>query len=260
VNTLLERVRTGRPIHDTPVIDMHGHLGRYNFGIPELRVRSLVEEMDRMGVASILVSHMQAMGDETDRGNQEVLQAMRAYPGRIRGYVVVWPKGQPAVRQEVEDRFEDGFTGVKLHSGSGFFYGDAAYEPALEICNERRRPLLLHTWAEEETFEFVRDAATRYPDIAILLAHAAVQREDEYVALARDHEHVYLDPTMSSTPRGLWERLTDKLGPEKLVWGSDAWFFSATPQLGKLAGAEISEEAKRTILGGTATKILERAE
>jgi hypothetical protein len=253
-------VRAGKPIYDTPVIDMHGHLGRYNFGIPDLRVRGMVEEMDRMGVESIVVSHMQTMGNEAHRGNEEVLQAMRAYPGRIRGYVVVWPENSDTVRREVEARLEDGFAGVKLHSGNGFSYSDPAYEPVLEICNERRRPLLLHTWAEEETFEAVREIAERYPEIAILLAHAAVMREQDYVELARDYEQVYLDPTMSSTPRRLWERLVEAVGPEKLVWGSDAWFFSATPQLGKLAGAKISEEAKRTILGGTATKILDRAE
>ncbi len=191
------------------------------------------------------------------RGNEEVLQAMQAFPGRILGYVVLWPGERKTVKDETERRLAQGFIGVKLHNANGFSYLHPNYAPALEICHERRLPVLFHTWGKNGLDE-IRQLAETYPDAAFLLGHAGVMDEADYIALAEDFEHVYLDPTMSRTPRGLWERFVDAVGPEKLVWGTDALFFSPTPQLAKIAGAEISDEAKRIILSETPRKILGR--
>ena len=42
-------------------IDMHAHIGRYSHAIPDLSVASQVAVMDRLGVKSTTVSHMQCM-------------------------------------------------------------------------------------------------------------------------------------------------------------------------------------------------------
>jgi predicted TIM-barrel fold metal-dependent hydrolase len=158
----------------------------------------------------------------------------------------------------MELRVSQGFVGIKLHNANGFRYTDEGYAPALAIADERRMPVLLHTWGDAPTFDDVRVLAPRYPNIAWLLGHAGVLAEETYIALARECPNVYLDPTMSRTPRGLWERLVAAVGAEKLTWGSDAIFYSMTPHPGKVAGAKIPEEAKRQILGGNARRLLGR--
>lgn len=258
MNALLQQVRAGRPITAMSVIDMHGHLGRFGFGIPDVTAASLVATMDRTGVDIAVVTHIQTIGGDVRRGNDEVAEAMRTFPGRILGYVVLWPgDGGRTVARETEDRLENGFIGVKLHSGNGFSYTHPAYAPAFEICNERHLPILLHTWGRDGLVD-IRRLAETYPDAALLLGHAGVLDEADYIGMARDFEHVYLDPTMSRTPRGLWERLVEAVGPGKLVWGTDALFFSPTPHLAKIAAAQIGEDARRAILWDTPRRILHR--
>lgn len=260
MSTLWELVRAGQPLADIEIIDVHGHMGRCLVPSCDLTVTSHVKVMDRLGVNCALVSHTHCMSWDTAEGNDAVLQAMQAFPGRLLGYVCLWPGDADAVRRETELRLRQGFVGIKVHNANGFRYTDAGYEPAYALANERRLPVLMHSWGDEPTFEDVQTLAPRYPDAVFLMTHAAVLAEEKYIALAREFPNVYLDPTISRTPRGLWERLVEAVGPEKLTWGSDASFYSMTPHIGKVAGARIPEEAKRLILGGNARRILERAQ
>jgi predicted TIM-barrel fold metal-dependent hydrolase len=215
--------------------------------------------MDAVGVAQSVCSTMSAWSPQAAAGNGEILDAMRAHPGRILGYVSVWPSDAAAVRQEIEKRLGQGFTGIKLHNANGFEYDDPAYEPAFAIAHERRLPVLLHTWGAEKTFKAVRALAPKCPDAALLLAHAGANGEEaKYIQSARDCPNVWLDPTLSTAPRGLFARFVEAVGADRVVWGSDALFFALTPQIGRVLGARIPDRDKRKILSGNARRILGR--
>jgi len=51
----------------------------------------------------------------------------------------------------------------------------------------------------------------------------------------------------------------DGVGPEKVIWGSDCYFFGETHQLGKVVGARILDEEKILILSGNAKRILAKS-
>ena len=87
MSTLLEKGRAGAPPDIDPFIDVHGHLGRFGFAIPDLSVEGVLRVMDRLGVQKILVSHMTCMSYEVAWGNDQIAQAIRRYPGRLEGYV-----------------------------------------------------------------------------------------------------------------------------------------------------------------------------
>ena len=129
------------------VIDMHGHLGRYAFAISDLSPQRLVESMDALGVRAIACSHMRCMSLDVEYGNAEILKAMQACPGRILGYISVYPFDAQRVRRSVRRWVAEGFIGAKLHNlhAEGFPYTDPAYEPAYEIADERGLVLLFHT-------------------------------------------------------------------------------------------------------------------
>lgn len=260
MSSVWERVRRGVPLADCDIIDMHGHIGRCTVPTADQSLETHIAAMDRMGVRAALISHVACLSWDVARGNEAVLEAMRAYPGRFLGYVGLWPCDAGTVRRETETRLAQGFTGIKLHRNNGFPYTDPAYAPAFALAHARALPVLLHTWGNDGSLDEARQLTARYPDAALLLAHAGVLDEDKFIAIARECPGVYLDPTISRTPRGLWERLVDAVGPERLVWGTDASFYSMTPHIGKVAAARISDEAKRLILGGNARRLLERAQ
>ena len=257
--SLLELGGEGRPLADLEVIDMHGHLGRCGFAIPDLSVEGMVAGMDRAGVRQILCSHMQSMGQETTRGNDEVLAAMRAFPGRILGYASAWPSDRASVRAEIERCLAAGFTGVKVHDSNGFAYTYEDYAPAFELADAHRRPVLLHVWGGDEQLAQAAELAGQYPGASFLLAHSGCRNVDGYLRAAREHANIYLDLALSSSPRGLVARLVEEAGADKVVWGSDAYFFSQGHQLGKVLGADLSDEVKAQVLSGNAKRILARA-
>ncbi|NQT88026.1 response regulator, partial [bacterium] len=149
----------------------------------------MVKVMDRVGVQSLVVSHMQCTATDVRQGNDEVLEATRAHPGRILGYAVIYPVSDAAVAAEMKRCVANGFVGLKLHSSNGFAYTESAYGPALSVANEHCMPVLLHTWGARNDFSTVRELAPRYPRAAFLMAHAgAANGAGECIKLARDQE------------------------------------------------------------------------
>ena len=258
MTSLLECGRLGKPLTGYDVIDAHAHLGRYDYAVSDFSAESVVAVMDRLGVGQIMFSSLECIGSHVREGNDEVLQAMRDFPGRVLGYVVVWPESPKAVRREVEERLAQGFVAIKFHIGNGFDYTDAAYAPAFEIANERRLPVLLHTYGAQAGLGQVPELAERYPEATFLLAHAGVGTIEEYTRVAREHEHVYLDLCTSMCPVGVVEQLVSDAPVEKILWGSDCQFLNLPHQLGKLQGADIPEEAKKQLLSTNARHILSR--
>lgn len=255
---LLERLRRGDNLRDLNIIDVHGHIGRINFTIPNIGLDALVAGMDRSGVTRVIVSHMRCMSGDCAWGNAEVLKAMREYSGRILGYLSFWPSDAQAVAAEVEKYRSAGFTGLKLHDANGFAYDNPAYEPAYEYANARRLPVLFHTWGGENEFKQIRAISRKYPELSLLLTHVGSMNEAGYIQIARDCANVHLELALSRSPRGLVARLVEALGADNVIWGSDVYFMDQASQLGKVAAACISEEDKLKILSGNARKILDR--
>src|SRR5438034_10811348 len=88
--------KVGQTQTDIELFDVQCGFGGMTPGDPKVvSVEELVTEMarprigavmDRVGVRSMICSHLQCMGADCARGHREVLAAMRAFPGRILGY------------------------------------------------------------------------------------------------------------------------------------------------------------------------------
>ncbi len=256
---LAATARQGVPLSAIEVIDMHAHLGPYAFSIPDTSAGSIVAGMDRTGITRTLASTMPRTSHAAAVcGNDLVLEAMHAYPARILGYMFLWPSSAGEVAAEAQRCVEAGFSGVKLHNVNGIAYTHPAYEPALALADHHRMPVLLHTWGKDADFAQCRDIAERFPGLRLLTAHTGCSNEEEYCRLALDYPNIYLELAMSLSPRGLVKRLVDRVGADRIVWGSDVCFINQAQQLGKVLGAHIPDEDKTKILGGNARHILDR--
>ena len=255
--TLREQALAGQPL-DIDIVDMHAHLGRYFFTVPDITPAHFVGKMDQLGIRQTICSSLRCMSRNMTIGNDEVLAAMTAFPGRILGYVVLFPGDAASVRNEVVRCLDAGFTGLKLHDSNGMRYDDPAYLPAYEIAHEKALPILYHTWGEKAQFEAISWAARKFPNASFLLAHSGSNNIDAYFKMAAEHDNVYLETCFSAAPQGLIETLVRTAGPQKVVWGSDCLFYGMTQQLGRVIGANISDEEKKQILGENACRILEK--
>jgi len=245
----------GRPLAIPGLTDLHAHLGRPGMAVPDCSAAGLVRVMDRIGVERAVCSPISCLTTCLRPGNRLLLTAMRDFPGRLLGYAALRPWSIEAVRDEARWALDAGFAGFKLFN-AGFSYRHPALEPAYRLAHERRRPLLFHTWGEQDVLDDVAAVARDFPGASVIVAHAGCSNEAGYIALARSAPNVFLDTVLSRVPRGLVERLVAAVGAERVVWGSDAVFISMTQQIGRVLGTALDDEAMRLILAGNAARLL----
>jgi hypothetical protein len=96
------------------------------------------------------------------------------------------------------------------------------------------------------------DALARdYPQVPILLGHAGnnLAGVAEAVEVCRHRDNVFLDLNYATIHYGVVEHLVDRVGVEKLVFGSDVSWNSLSYSLGMILFAKLSDENKEKILG-----------
>lgn len=247
---LIEYGRQGRKVDAFPIFDAHAHLPHY--GVPPLEEQ--VREMDRCGIDLVAVSSTLALGAQFERGNDEVSEAARRFPGRIVGYCHISAAYPEAMLPELERCFRNQvFRGIKLYQ-VGVPFDSPLFEPVWSFARERRAPVLAHTWGGAFTGFDV--AAEKHPEVIFLAGHAGSGfAYQAYINAARKTPNFYLDLTYSREHTNMIETFVAEVGPERIVWGSDAPTFSMAHQLGKILFARIPDEAKRKILGETQARL-----
>lgn len=245
-----------------PVIDMHGHLGPFrSIYLPEATLEAMLAGMDRNGIESIILSPHSALFGDTREGNAEMLEAVKACPGRVYGYCSVHP-GYPDEMQSELDRYlkEPGVVGVKIHPA---WHEDAVdgpkYAPLMKRLDAERGLLLSHTWGNDGTCgaRQMRIIAGKYPNIRLLLGHSCYGAWAEAIALAKEFPNVYLELTAAAHVYGLIEWMCREAGSQKVVYGTDYPRFDPAVYIGFVTFAHIDECDMRNILYNTARRLLD---
>ena len=250
---LIDYARAGARLDDIPVFDAHAHVGgRTMLDDPPVDVQ--VAEMERLGIDVAAVSSARALAGDIERGNDEVADAIRRFPGRFLGYAHVSGNYPETMIGELERCFAlDGFRGIKLYQ-VGPAYDDPVFDPVWAFAAERGAPVLAHTWGGDLT-GFDR-AAEQHPTVACLAGHTGSGfAYQPYIEAALRAPNLYLDLTYSREHTNMIEHIVERVGAERIVWGSDAPCFSMSQQLAKLLFARIPDDAKRKIIYDNAARL-----
>jgi predicted TIM-barrel fold metal-dependent hydrolase len=251
---LIEYGRQGKTVDDFPILDAHAHLHSM-LGCDALPLEEQVREMDRCGIRMTMVSSTLAIAADFTQGNDQVADAVRRFPGRFLGYCHVSAVYPELMLPELERCFRNpGFRGIKVYQ-VGPAYDSPLYDPVWAFAKAHHAPVLAHTWGGNLTgFD---TAAEKNPDVNFLAAHAGSGfAYQPYIDAAKRVPNLFLDLTYSREHTNMIETIVAAVGPDQIVWGSDAPVFSMAHQLGKVLFARIPDEAKRKILGGTAARVL----
>jgi len=244
---------------DCPVIDAHAHFGTFR-GIyfPRVTAEAMVETMDRCGVRVTISSHHYAFIDP-ERGNAEMAQVVRAHPDRFRAYLALNPNYPELVQRQVAQLAElQGFVGFKLLADYHRYpITGEHYRPALEYADERGLPILMHTWGGSayDSPQHVAELARRYPCARLIMGHAGYGAWEEAVAVACEHEHVYLELCAAYAVRGAIDLFCERVGSHKVLFGTDLPWFDPHYGIGCVLFAHISDEDRHNILHGTAERL-----
>ena len=239
----------GKPFEGLYIFDVHGHVGAHKpFQLGACDADSVAQTCRRMNVAGIAVSSIPALGSDWKWGNDEVAEAVKKHPGLIWGYASPDPFYEDCDLTPYLDT--PGFVGIKVH---GNFHGDTPvndprYFPAYELADKRGLPVLFHAWMTCEV-QACADVAKRYPNAKLILGHSGMTARDAAVEAARTCDNIFIDTAISSTYDNAVEVLVDKVGADRVVYGSDMSFFDCIHTMGKIALAKISDADKEKIFG-----------
>jgi predicted TIM-barrel fold metal-dependent hydrolase len=208
--------------------------------------------MDRIGIDGACTSAIAAaLCGEMTRGNDEVIDATRRFPGRLFGYITVNPN-RPSIAEEVERCAAAGLRALKIHNYHGKAYDAQEYRPAYEIAQANGWPILAHTGDQAHVLD---ELAGEYSNVTWLLAHAAGAEPWDLCEIARGRENVVLETCASPCPYRVIETLVEGASADKVLFGSDMTFLNATNQIGKILFSRVSDADKEKILGLNARRV-----
>jgi uncharacterized protein (TIGR03086 family) len=137
---------------------------------------------------------------------------------------LVWvgPKG-PDV-DDVRRRLAEGAAGLKVHPSYDEYPADTPLlDPFLAVAAERGVPVTVHTAPGPSDPDLVARLAERHPDVPVVLYHTFLGFPEGRRRAARHAQrlaNLYLETSWCSSAEV--ERLLGEVGPERVLFGSDA--------------------------------------
>ncbi len=252
-NSLAGQFWANGRLDDCPIYDMHGHMGEqcsiyFKLADPA----DSVAHMRRIGVKRLAFCYTTALKDPHYR-NAMMYDICVKYPDLLRMYAAINPHYPENIKEDLAlyDSWSPYTIGLKLlpdyHKTA---ISDKRYAYALAFANERKLPVLFHTWGGSPLngYEQLRIVAERYPDMIMFVGHSLHSDWENAVKLVKEAPgKVYLELTAIPGEHGIIEYLTAGVGSERLLFGTDMPWFDEYQVAGGILSAKISDDEKRNI-------------
>jgi uncharacterized protein len=198
------------------IFDVHNHIGKRK-GLT-FTAEELLQQMDETGIDRAVVFSMSESID-----NDYVGKAVKAYPDRLTGFVMVNPWSESAeddIRRGVHDL---GLRGLKLHPiRHGFVFDDHfLLDPIFALCDELSLPVIAYGAADVASVpNHFEEMANTFPHVPFIMAHMGYMYEtNSAIDVAHRTPNVYLE-TSGVFVRQVQNALR-KVGAAKLIFGTD---------------------------------------
>jgi predicted TIM-barrel fold metal-dependent hydrolase len=246
-------------VHTPVIIDAYNHLWKARPNAPEsfmhtgLGPAELVAALDRAGVDMAVVC---PLGQDPD--NDTIAEAVRAYPTRLVGFCEANPRDARAPEIIQHAVQELGLKGYKLHPQMQGHppSSHALMDPVLRVCAELRLPIYAHCLDDMWVTPFQYEEMIRpFDSVPLILGHMGFMwLAEEAMLVAERHPNVYLETSFTSlsTQRDAIERL----GPERVLMGTDWPHNDYDLQMEMARRAAGSEEAFALVAGGNLARLL----
>lgn len=204
--------------------------------------------------------------------NDCITEAAQKHPGRLIGFGCFDPLSRDAAR-EAERCLDGGLSGI----GELAFYGSGIDQealdrlaPVMEICRERKRPVLIHTnepighaypGKTPVTLAQIYRLVKRFADTTIVLAHWGgglfffnlLKKE-----VKESLRNVYFDTAASPFlyDPGIYAVAAQTVGVEKVLFGSDYPLLPPSRYFTEMDAGGVSPRDRASICGQNAARIL----
>jgi predicted TIM-barrel fold metal-dependent hydrolase len=248
---------------DLPIIDMHTHIWGDASG---LRVRpndeaTLIEMADRFSLEAVVViplfGGVSPSPHQIAAGNAAAAELAKR-DARFKPMVTVYPRHGEFAMTQLRRWMDEGFCALKIWVSIA---DEPCVFPLIERMIEYGKPALIHAMHKsvgqlplESDPVNIANLARRYPQAKIILPHIGGNFYYTCDVIA-DCENIYTDPSGTYCESGMLDHAVKLLGPDRILFGSDAPGADFVNNLAKVLAADISKADQAKILAGNAKKL-----
>lgn len=237
-----------------PIVDVHTHLGAgtWRFPIPTAGVDGLLQTLRPAGIGRAIASSIYAITTDLRAGNDRLADAL-ACTTELYGYVVVNPQRIEAAAAELARLAgSPRMVGVKVHAE---YSRTPTAAPAMRRLFDEiaryRKPVLIHNMGAD-WMPGLAAIATAHPDLPIIVAHGGGRGAGPFF---RALPNVYFEFCSSAPEQGVIDECLTAVGPERVLFGSDADLISPLYVLGTYADAAIPDAVARLVYHDNAVRL-----
>jgi predicted TIM-barrel fold metal-dependent hydrolase len=238
------------------VVDAHCTIGEGRY--VSLSADDLVRQLDELGVEAAVVGPPdRCLAVYNREGNEFVQAACTRHPGRLLGFATVNPWYGPAAVDELRRALDDGLVGLILHPPrQGFILVDEVADAVLDVAGEAGVPVYVGTGTPAYALPLqLTEVARRHPGVRFVMGHMG--HSDfwiDAIPAAAGAPNIYAD--ISYTQPHVISEAVATLGPERVVYSSDAPFNEMRLELEKFQVAGLDERERELVGAGTLISLL----
>lgn len=247
------------------IIDSHAHMGPiWNFYLPHNDETQMLENMNALGVDTVVFSSNMAISADVERGNRYTLEVCRRHPGRFLGQYVVNPNYPELLSAEVDDYFsQKEIVGFKVHPElSGDYPLDGKnFAPMFRYANEHKIPILSHTYYGGDRLNVFEALAKAYPDAPLIIGHGALDLGTGHaIDLCNRYTNLYYDLCSPVNKRyGALTLVDRELNPDKAFFGTDSPWNDPAVSLGSVLLSGIDPQKLEKWFSGNFLRVYTRS-
>ena len=231
------------------IIDSHTHWGPSVSMGTGVTTQEILKQAEQSGVSGIVVFPFPSTALADEEINERLLDEAKKIKKFIPYYYI--PETMKPIPKE------EGFCGGKWHWMRGIQDSSSNYEalkdPRLEQFIEASEKIDLPIVFEEE-FPFTEAFVNKTKTLKVIIPHLGMLGGNpiDFLSAFKERENVYFDTALASPDTVM--RFIEKIGHERILFGSDIPFGTMKWELEKVLSLPIGDDKKESIL----SKNLER--
>lgn len=233
------------------IIDSHTHWGPSVSMGTEVTTEELLRQADQNRVNRIVIFPFPSMALADEGINQRLLDEAKRLKKFIPYYYI------PETMKPIPDG--NGFYGGKWHWMRGIQDCSSNYQalkdPKLEQFIEASEKIDLPIVFEEE-LSFTENFVRKTKDLKIIIPHLGALGGNpiDFLHTFKTRENVYFDTALASP--SMMMSFIEKIGCERILFGSDIPFGTMKSELGKILSLPITDDQKEWILSKNLKRLI----
>lgn len=243
------------------IIDIHSHFNiGSKFDCPETEIHKrnysfMIDDYDNLGISVGAFSPYSSVLWDGENGifdDNLYMQNFSKENERVYQWVVLDPRQEKLYGQIRRMIKGEKVLGIKIHSVYHKYDINEYADQIFSFANELGCFVLMHPDKIPDMVQY----ADKYPNMKLIIAHLGSLEHVEAIARAK-HGNIYTDTSGgASSMNNIVEYAVDKVGSEKIFFGTDT--YSCGFQVGRIKYARISEKDKENIFYNNAKREFEK--